>query len=109
MEEEWRMDMDVEEEVGSRKKLDEQKRKFQKELREIENFSCLSKEVQESLKSNLQQQLQEVEQRRHDLMPVHQKVQKRSQKIQSIQDKSKNMHEKKCCSTRGDAEDQRQN
>ena len=66
MEEAWGMDMDVEEEIESRKKLDEQKRKFQKELREIEKFSCLSKEVQESLKSNLQQQLQEVEQRRHD-------------------------------------------
>ena len=68
----WRksvgMDMDVEEEVESRKKLDEQKRKLQKELREIEKFSCLSREVQESLESNLQQQLQEVEQKRHDLM-----------------------------------------
>ena len=30
------MDMDVEEEIESRKKLDEQKRKLQKELREIE-------------------------------------------------------------------------
>ena len=54
MEEEWGMDMDVEEdEIESRKKLDEQKRKLQEELREIENLSCLSKEVQESLKSNL--------------------------------------------------------
>ena len=60
MEEEWRMDMDFEEEVESRKKLDEQKRKLQKGLREIEKFSCFSKEVQEGLKSNLQQQLQEV-------------------------------------------------
>ena len=41
-----------------RKKLDEQKRKLQKELLEIETLSCLSKECQESLKSNLQQQLQ---------------------------------------------------
>ena len=32
----------------------------------LKKFSCLSKEVQESLKSNLQQQLQEVEQRRDD-------------------------------------------
>ena len=84
------MDMVVEDEVESRKKLDEQSGKLQKELREIEKFSCLSKEVQESLKSNLQQQLQEVEQRRHDLMPEHQKVQKISQKIQNIQDKRRN-------------------
>ena len=39
------------------------RRKLQRELREIEKLSCLSKEYQESLKSNLQQQLQEVEQR----------------------------------------------
>ena len=36
---------------------------------------------------SLQFQLQEVEKRRNDLMPEHQRVQKRSQKIQSIQDK----------------------
>ena len=49
---------------------------WQKELRAIEKFSCLPKELQERLKSNLQLQLQEVEQKRHDLMPDHQKVQK---------------------------------
>ena len=63
----------------SRKKLDEHMKKLQKELRDIEKFSCIPKEFQDSLESNLQQQLQEVEQRRHDLMPEHQKVQKRSQ------------------------------
>ena len=36
MDEEWGVDMDVEEEIESRKKLDEKKRKLQKELREIE-------------------------------------------------------------------------
>ena len=79
MEEEWRMDMDVEDEIESRTKLDEQKKKLLRELREIAKLSCLSKEVQESFKSSLQQQLQEVEQRRHDLTE-HQKVQRRSQK-----------------------------
>ena len=34
MEEEWGMEMDLEDEVKSRKKLDEQRRKLQKELRE---------------------------------------------------------------------------
>ena len=68
--------------------LDEQKRKLQKEeLRDVEKLSCVPKEAQDSLKNDMQQQLQEVEQRRHDLMPEHQKVQKRSQEIQSIQDK----------------------
>ena len=38
------MDMDFEEEVESRKKLDEQKRKLQKEVREIEEkFICFLK------------------------------------------------------------------
>ena len=85
LEEVW--GLEVEDEIESRKKLDEQRKKLQKELRDVENLSCASKEVQDSLKNDLQQQLQEVEQRRHDLMPEHQKVQKRSQKIQSIEDK----------------------
>ena len=37
-------------------------------------------------------QLQDTEQKRNDLMLEHQRVQKRSQKIQSIQDKKRNMH-----------------
>ena len=64
---------------------------LQKELRDVEKPSCIPKEVQDSLKNVLQQQLQEVEQRRHDLMPEHQKAQKRSQKIQSTQDKRRNL------------------
>ena len=65
LEEEWGVEVDLENEVESRKKLDEQRRKLQKELRDIAKFSCVPKEFQENLKSNLQQQLQEVEQRRH--------------------------------------------
>ena len=61
--------------TSSRKKLDEQKKKLHEELRDIK-FSCVPKEFQESLKSNMHQQLQEVEQRRHDFMPERQKVQK---------------------------------
>ena len=61
MEDEWRMDVDAEDEVESRKKLDEQKRKLQQELREVEKFSCVPKKAQEGLKSILQQQWQEVE------------------------------------------------
>ena len=36
---------------------------------------------------SLQHQLQEVEKKRKDLMPERQKAQKKSQKVQSIQDK----------------------
>ena len=59
-------------------------------------------EFQESLKSDLQQQLQEVEQRRHDLKPGHHKVQKSSHKTKSFQDKIRNtqkevpQHKRRC-------------
>ena len=66
-------------------------RKSQNELRDVAKHPLVSKEAQDSLKNDLQQQLQEVEQRRHDLMSEHQKVQKMSQKIQSIQDQRRNM------------------
>ena len=73
LEEEWGVEMDLEDDVERRKKPDEQKRKLQEELRDIEKFSYVPKEFQKNLMSNLQKQLQE---RRHDFMPEHQKVQK---------------------------------
>ena len=90
LEEEWCVEMDLEDEAESRKKLDEQKRKLQKELPNIEKFSCVPKEFQESLKSNLQQQLQE--------------VQKRSQKIQKHPGQKKKFAERQYRSRRGDVE-----
>ena len=77
--------MEVEDEAEIRKKLDEQCR------RSHDRLSFVSKEMQESVKESLQHQLQEVEKRRHDLVPEHQKAQKKSQKIQSFQDKRRNM------------------
>ena len=82
--------MEVEDEAECRKKRDEQKQKMQKELREVCRLSSVSKDMQESIKESLQHQLQEVEKRRHDLMPENQKVQKR-QKIQSLQDRRRNL------------------
>ena len=81
----------MEDEVESRKKLDEQMKRLQRQLREVERFTDVPQDVQSSIKENLQQQLQDVEQKRNDLLPEHQRVQKRSQKIQSIQDKKRNM------------------
>ena len=49
-----REDMDIEDETESRKKLDEQKKKLQKELRGVERLSLISKEAQESIKESLQ-------------------------------------------------------
>ena len=108
MEEEWGMDMDVEDGIESAKSW-MQVRKLQKELRDIVKFSCVPKEVQESLKSNLQQQLQEVEQkeaRHHARAP---ESADKSQNIHSIHDKKKKYAERNCCNTRGDAEDLRGN
>ena len=65
------------------------------------------RKLQEKLMGSMQHQLQEVEKRRHDLMSEHQKMQKRSQKIQSIQDRKREYCFRKCCGTRRDAKDQR--
>ena len=100
MEEEWGMDMDVEEEIESSKKLDEQRRKLQMELRDIEKFSCVPKEFQENFKSNLQHQLQEVEQRRHNLMPEHQKVPKISKNTKHPGQESRKLQKKQYRSRR---------
>ena len=86
--------MDFEDEIESRTKLDQQMKKLQKELRDVEKLSCVSKEDQDSLKNDLQQHLQEVEQRRHDFMPEHLRVQKRSRKMQNIQEKEGNCRKK---------------
>ena len=77
--------MEVEDEAESRRKLDEKKKKLQTEIRDVDRLSFVSKEMQESVMESLQHQLQDVEKRRHDLMLEHQKVQKRSQRIQSTQ------------------------
>ena len=66
-------------------------KKLQKELREVDRLSFVSEEMQGNLKESLQHQLQEVEKRRNDLMPERQKVQKRTQNIQSLQDKRRNL------------------
>ena len=62
--------------------MDEQRRKLQKELRDVQKLSCVPKEAQNSLKNALQQQLQEVEQHSHDLMPEHQKSRNKSRILQ---------------------------
>ena len=69
--------------------MNRRKKKLPKDLREVDGLSCVSKDMQESIKESLQHQLQDVEKRRHDLMPEHQKAQKKSRMIQSIQDQRK--------------------
>ena len=53
--------MEVEDEAECRRKLDEQRKKVQKEVREVDRLSFVSQEMQDSLKESLQHQLQEVE------------------------------------------------
>ena len=74
----WEEDMDIEDEAESLKKLDEQRKKLQKESRDVERLSLISKEAQESIKECLQHQLQEVE--KGDMISC-------LRKIQSLQDK----------------------
>ena len=78
--------MEVEDEAESRRKLDEQKKKLQNDLREVDRLSCVSTEMQETIWESLQHQLQDVEKRRHDFMLEQEKFQKMSQKIQISQD-----------------------
>ena len=101
----WGEDMDVEDETESRKKLDDKRKKLQKESRDVEKLSLISKEAQETTKESLQHQLQEVEKRRHDLLPEHQKAQKRSQKYTVFRIRE-NIAERKCSSAREDAKGQ---
>ena len=61
-------------------------------------------ESQESLKRNLQPQLQEMEQRRHNFMPEHQKAQKKIAKYTKHPDQKKKFAERQHRSRRGDAE-----
>ena len=72
--------MEVEDEAESRRKLDEQKEKLQKELRDVDRLSCVSKEMQESVRGSLQHQLQEVEKRRHVISCLSTRRRKSSRK-----------------------------
>ena len=51
--------MEVEDEAESRRKLDEQKKKLQKDLRQVDRLSCVSTEMQDDIRESLQHQLQE--------------------------------------------------
>ena len=82
--------MEVDEEVDSKKNLAQRKKELVKQLlRKIDEFTDMPRNVGDMLKEKWQQELQDIEQRRNDLLPEHQKTQKRSQKLQSLQDGKK--------------------
>ena len=90
--------MEVEEEVQSEKKLGEQRRNLQREMRDIDKLTFMEPAVREAQKEKFMRLLQEVETKSTDLLPEDQKIQQRSQKLQSLQDKKKH-HLKEACAS----------
>ena len=58
-------------------------------MRKIDVSTDMLVKVVDEHKEKWRQELQDIEQRRNDLLPEHQKMQKLSQKLQSVQDKKK--------------------
>ena len=70
--------MEVEVETDCKKKLNEHKKSLQRQLRDTEKFSSMDPVL--SREEISEEELQEIERRRTELLPEHQKMQKRSQK-----------------------------
>ena len=81
--------MEVDGEVDSKKKLDQRKKELVKQVRKIDEFTCNPRNVVGEQKEKGRQELQDIEHRRNGFLPEHQKMQKRSQKLQSLQDRKK--------------------
>ena len=90
------LELEVEEDTDCKTKLDEQKKSLQKELRDIEKFTDMEPMVRDSQKEKWKCQLQEIERKRTELLPEDQKMQKRSQKLQSLQDKKRKYIKEAC-------------
>ena len=73
--------MEVDEEGESKKQLEERKKRLQRQVRDIQKFTDMDTLLLEGQKERWQQELQEIEQKRNDLLSEHQKMQKRSQKL----------------------------
>ena len=78
---------EVEQETDSKRTLDEQKKSLQRQLRDIEKFTDMDPVFRDRQKERWKEELQEIERKRTELLPEHQKMQKWSQKLQSLQDK----------------------
>ena len=83
--------MEVEEETDCKKKLDEQRKSLQNQLRDIEKFMDMEPMVLDS-----QNKRSSLEKQKTELLPDHQKVQKRSQKLQSLQEKKRHFFKEAC-------------
>ena len=87
--------MEFEEDIDCKKKLDERRKSLQKQLRDIVKFTDMEPLFRDSQKE-WKGQLQDIERKRTELFPEHQKMQKRSRKLQCLQDKKRNFTKEAC-------------
>ena len=73
----------------SKKQSDQRKKEQVKQMRKIDEFADTLRNVVDEQKEKWRQELQDIEQRRNDLLPEHLKTQKRSLKLQCLQDRQK--------------------
>ena len=92
LEEDWNMEVEEDDD----KKLDEQRRRLQKQLLEIEKFSDTDQVFRDGQKENWKEKLQDIEEKRNELFPEHQKMQKRSRKMQSLENERRNFIKDAC-------------
>ena len=82
----WKIDID--EEVDSKKKLDQRKKELQKKMRNISECPDVPQDIREVLKEKWQQELQDIETKAElSHAREHQRMQKRSQKLQTCRTK----------------------
>ena len=70
--------MKVVEDADSKKMLDQRKKVLKRQLRDLEKLTKMPQDIQSWLKAEWQQEHQDIEQKRN-LLPEHQRTQKRSQ------------------------------
>ena len=91
--------MEFDEETDCKNKLEEQKTSRQRQLRDIEKFASKDLVFRERQKEVWDEELEEIERKRTELLPEHQKMQKRSQEPQSLRDKQRNHLKNRVCQT----------
>ena len=63
------------------------KKKIIKNMRKLEGIKCVAEASKKVLKEGWQKELAQIEQRKNDSSPEHEKMQKMSQTLQSLEDK----------------------
>ena len=79
--------MEFYEDTDCKQKLEEQNKSLQRQLRDTEEFASMDLFFRDRQKEIWKEELEEIERKRTELLPEHQKMQKRSQKLQSLRDK----------------------